>query len=227
MKPYVICHMMPSLDGRIVGSHWKVPRGYEEYERTGATYKADGWMCGRITMEGYAGKVPFAGKASKRSIPKTDFIAPNKAKSYAIALDPSGRLNWKSNHIDDDHIVEVLTEKASGAYLEYLQKKNISYIFGGKSEMDLKKVLGKLNKHFQIRKLLLEGGGKINGSFLAAGLIDELSVLLMPVADGSVGTAALFDVVTPNRKKVAFRLKLLAMKKLSSDILWLRYQIKK
>jgi 2,5-diamino-6-(ribosylamino)-4(3H)-pyrimidinone 5'-phosphate reductase len=25
MKPYVVCHMMPSVDGRIVLDHW--PRG--------------------------------------------------------------------------------------------------------------------------------------------------------------------------------------------------------
>ena len=60
-------------------------------------------------------------------------------------------------------------------------------MFGGKATIDLKSVLTKLRKHFGIEKLLLEGGGKINGSFLAADLIDELSVLIAPVADGTIG----------------------------------------
>ncbi|EEF59541.1 RibD family protein [Pedosphaera parvula] len=227
MKPYLICHMMPSVDGRIVGDRWKITGGYKEYERTGASFKTDGWMCGRVTMEGYAGKASFSGKAVGRNIPREDFIAPHKGKSYAVALDPSGRLNWKSNHIDADHIVEILAEKVSDSYLEFLQKKNISYIFGGKTQIDLKRVLEKLGKYFQIKKLLLEGGGKINGSFLAAGLIDELSLLLMPVADGTIGTASLFDIETPSRKKSVSRLKLLATKKLTSDILWLRYKVQK
>ncbi len=37
------------------------------------------------------------------------------------------------------------------------------------------------------------GGGRINGSFLAADLIDELSVLVAPIADGAMGTPSLFD----------------------------------
>jgi hypothetical protein len=34
---------------------------------------------------------------------------------------------------------------------------------------------------------------EIDGSFLAAGVIDELSLLFAPVADGSIGTPSLFD----------------------------------
>ena len=50
---------------------------------------------------------------------------------------------------------------------------------------------------------MLEGGGRINGGMLRAGLIDEVSVLVAPVVDGRIGTPALFDVdaddVTPHR----------------------------
>lgn len=87
----------------------------------------------------------------------------------------------------------------------------------------LGKVLAKLRKKFGIRKLLLEGGGKINGSFLAADLIDELSVLIAPVADGSVGTPTLFDVDAgegPARK-----LRLISVETLKGDLVWLRYKI--
>jgi hypothetical protein len=54
-------------------------------------------------------------------------------------------------------------------------------------------------KEFKIKKLLLEGGGKINGAMLGAGLIDGLSLLVAPVADGSMGTPTLFDLETPRR----------------------------
>ena len=34
-RPYVICHMVPSVDGRIVTTGWKLPPGVlAEYERT-------------------------------------------------------------------------------------------------------------------------------------------------------------------------------------------------
>ena len=109
---------------------------------------------------------------AKQSLPKTDFIATRESKSYAIAIDPSGKINWKSNHINSDHIIAVLTEQVSSDYLAFLQSNKVSYLFGGKAKIDLGKVLEKLTKEFKIKKLLLEGGGKINGAMLPAHLGD-------------------------------------------------------
>lgn len=192
-RPYVICHMAPSIDGRIVTKHWDVPRAlYSEYERTAGTFDADGWIIGRISMEPYAGKAKVP-RGAKKPIPRKDFIARRDAESYAIALDPSGKLRWESSSIDEEHVITVLTEGVSDDYLAFLQSTGVSYLFGGKKELNLARVLEKLAKEFGIRKLLLEGGGVINGSFLAADLIDELSILIAPVADGGIGTPALFD----------------------------------
>ncbi|HEX7421392.1 MAG TPA: dihydrofolate reductase family protein, partial [Thermoanaerobaculia bacterium] len=81
----------------------------------------------------------------------------------------------------------------------------------------------KLAGEFGIRTLLLEGGGKINGSFLGADLIDELSLLIAPVADGSTGTPSLFD----SEKGAARSLELISVQKLRDDIVWLRYRIRR
>lgn len=70
-----------------------------------------------------------------------------------------------------------------------------------------------------------EGGGKINGSFLAADLIDELSILVGPVADGSIGTPSLFDV--EDRRAPARNLKLISMEKRPGDMVWLRYRVRR
>jgi riboflavin biosynthesis pyrimidine reductase len=86
-------------------------------------------------------------------------------------------------------------------------------------------VLQKLRKELGIKTLLLEGGGKINGSFLAADLIDELSVLLAPVADGGVGTPSLFDA--KEGRGPARKLELLAVEKRKGDLVWLRYKVKR
>ncbi|HEV7766132.1 MAG TPA: RibD family protein [Thermoanaerobaculia bacterium] len=223
-RPYVICHMLPSLDGRIVLRDWKVPNATREYERTAATFDADAWIIGRISMEPYAGKARVPSRRNRERIAREDFIAEHDASSYAIAIDPSGKLTWRENNIDGEHVITILTESVSDDYLAFLQSKGVSYLFGGKSRIDLAKVLQKLRAHFGIRKLLLEGGGKINGSFLAANLIDELSILVAPVADGSIGTPALFDV--DDRRSPARKLKLLSIEKRSGDIVWLRYKVR-
>ena len=225
-RPYVICHMVPSLDGRIVVTGWDVPKSlHAEYESTAATFKADAWIIGRISMEPYAGKSKVPARKDPQPLARTDFIARRDAPSYAIALDPSGKLTWKSSSIDEEHVITVLTEQVSDDYLAFLQSRGVSYLFGGKTELNLRRVLQKLRKEFGIKKLLLEGGGKINGSFLAADLIDEMSVLIAPVADGGVGTPSLFDAKEgrgPTRS-----LKLMSVERRKADLLWLRYKVKR
>ena len=56
MKPYVICHMASSIDGRIVTSRWR-PEGHDpgpSYERLHTMFDADAWLIGRTTGQDYA-----------------------------------------------------------------------------------------------------------------------------------------------------------------------------
>lgn len=223
-RPYVICHMLPSIDGRIVLRDWKVSNATREYERTAATFDADAWIIGRVSMEPYAGKAKVPARKGGEPIPRKDFVAEHEASSYAIAIDPQGKLRWTKSDIDGEHVIAILTQQVSDDYLAFLQAKGVSYLFGGKSRIDLASVLERLRSLFGIEKLLLEGGGKINGTFLDANVIDELSILVAPVADGSIGTASLFDV--ENRRMPARSLKLLSIEKRPGDIVWLRYQVR-
>ena len=225
-RPYVICHMGPSVDGRIVTARWDVARTlYKEYERTAGSFDADAWIIGRVSMEPYAGRARVPKRRTRSRIPRTDFVAADAAESYAIALDPSGKLTWSSSSIDDEHVITVLTERVSDDYLAFLRERGVSYVFGGRRELDLRRVLRKLRSKFRIQRLLLEGGGKINGSFLAADLIDELSLLVAPVADGTIGTPTLFDA--EEEKGPARKLKLIAARRLAGDIVWLRYRVRR
>ena len=223
-RPYIICHMGPSTDGRIVTKGWPgIKTLSAEYERTARTFGADAWIVGRVSMQPIAGKSRFPRVKIERRIPRVDFVADSKAKSYAIAIDKSGKIAWQSGEIDGEHVVTVLSQRVSDDYLAFLRSRGVSYLFGGQREINLPRVLKKLRGRFGIRRLLLEGGGAINGSFLAAGLIDEVSLLVAPVADGSVGTASLFDVSSRPGPKRALRL--ISVRKLKGDIVWLRYKV--
>jgi len=216
--------MAPSVDGRIVVDDWPAVRELTaEYERTAASFGADAWIIGRVSMEPYAGKAKVPPGRHGAALPREDFIARDDASSYAIAIDPSGKLQWEAGHIDEDHVVTVLTQEVSDRYLAFLRGKGVSYVFGGRRRIVLPTVLRKLRSRLGIRRLLLEGGGKINGSFLAADLIDELSVLIVPVADGGVGTPTLFDAVEGPGQ--ACRLKLLRVERCRGDLLWAQYRV--
>lgn len=197
--------MLTSLDGKIIGKYLETERGAfftEEYERIHASYGCNAWMCGRITMEeGFTlGNTLDLKHDGAPSIPRTDYVANKEAKSYAIAVDPSGKLGWQENsiaswneHRTDDHIIEVLSEQVPDAYLAYLKNLGISYIFGGKERLNFTVVVEKLKHLFGIDRLMLEGGGFLNGSLLNEGLVDELSLIVVPMVDGASNAVTLFE----------------------------------
>ena len=224
MKPYVICHMMTSVDGRIKTDRWNLKKSDDVYEKIGGKIKSDGWIVGRTTAEELADSKSRKAVAAKSPIDKTDFVAEHRAKSFAVSIDPKGKVNWKSGKLDSDHVIEVLTENVSSEFLHYLRGKKVSYIFGGETSLDLAVVLKKLKKLFGIKRIIVEGGGTNNGSFLQAGLIDELSLIVAPVADGTLGDPTLFDLVPQKSTSAATPLKLMSVKRLKKNFLLLRYK---
>lgn len=231
-KPYVICHMASTIDGRIVSANWgnkelaKQFSGF--YEACHETFESQAWMLGRVSLEkdfSKGGKPELI--APEGTIKREPFIGSREAKSFAVAVDSKGKLGWRSNEIGGDHIIAVLVEEVSDEYLYYLQRKKISYIFAGKKELDLKSALHQLAELFPISTLMLEGGGHLNGSLLNEGLIDELSILLLPVADGTPNSPTVFEVSEYLHKNPATQFSLTEVQKLEHDVLWLKYKVRR
>jgi riboflavin biosynthesis pyrimidine reductase len=227
MRPRVICHMAASIDGRIVVDGWpaRVSEAVRrEYEQIHASYDAQGWICGRVTMEPMAKRLRSEAEVATEhgGTPREDFRAPGDFDSFAFAVDPSGRLAWESNDIGGDHVVAILSERVSDEYLASLREHGVSYVLAGTRDVDLPHALEAIGSSFGVRTLMLEGGGRINGTMLRAGLVDEVSLLVAPAVDGRIGTPALFDAEgdAPPR-----RLALAHVERRDADVLWLRYKV--
>ena len=80
-----------------------------------------------------------------------------------------------------------------------------------------------LNTEFGVERLAVLGGGKINGGFLEAGLIDEISLLLAPGIDGRSGQPALFDGIRDYASYKPYSLKLKSVETVGEGVLWIRY----
>jgi len=221
--------MLASIDGRIVVGDWPLSAdARRQYELVHATYEPDGWICGRVTMEPFAKHVRSADEVRRERAagePREDFVAPGDHDSFAFAIDSSGRLAWESNDIDGDHVVAILSERVSDEYLAFLRERGVSYLLAGAREVDLAAALAKIAARFPVRTLMLEGGGRINGGMLRAGLIDEVSLLVAPIVDGRMGTAALFDVDADGGDSAPCRLVLDSVDRRADDMLWLRYRV--
>ncbi|MFD2721336.1 dihydrofolate reductase family protein [Hymenobacter monticola] len=224
MKPHVICHMMASLDGRIITQRWGPRPNTKAYETTAARFTSQAWLCGRVTFEKDFTDGLQPDLQPGATVPdRHDFIADKAATSFAIAIDAHGKLGWESGHIDDDHIISVVSEQVSDEYLAYLRRVGVSYIFGGAQELDFKLVLDKLSQQFPIETILLEGGGHVNGSLLRTGLVDEISLLQYPVVDGAAGSAAVFE--QGDEPGPATQLRLKHVEQLPEGLVWLRYDV--
>lgn len=199
MKPYVICHMMAPLDGRVVVENWSngPDADYEErvaiYGEAQQPFASNVFICGRVTLQ------PFARGKARRPLPtdkaaRPTYFAKRDAGGFAVILDPSGKLHWQSDEIWGSHLVMVLSEEVSDSHLCELAERGISYIVAGKNRnINLVRLLDVLSRELKAERILVEGGGVINGRFLAAGLIDEISVVIYPAIDGTSGTRTIFE----------------------------------
>ena len=192
IRPYVICHMMTSIDGKVTGDFLYSEKGIEvseTYYEINRQLKGDAFACGRVTMESSFtnGFKPDLSAFVNAEIPDGDYIA-MKHNYYAVSFDTNGKVGWTDGKIHDDdegyndcHIIEVLSENTPKEMLAYYRSIGVSYIFAGGNNIDIKIALNKLYSIFGIKKLLLEGGSIINGAFLRAGAVDELSLLTAPI----------------------------------------------
>ncbi len=223
-RPYIICHMASSVDGKIDGSALRnvLPAG--EYEALHSKLGGNAWICGRTTMQQHFSEAdPFVSTSNTHAGPQPVHVA-RRANSYAIAVDTTGKLRWSSGDLQGDHLICVLSERVPTDYLEMLREKEISYIVAGSNSVDLNEAVTLLAEHFGIETLLLEGGGHINGGFLQAGLVDEVSLLLAPGIDGRHEIAAVFDgLVDSNRTAVPLKLK--SVEQREGGALWIRYEV--
>ena len=230
MKPHVICHMLISLDGRIHPSRWtQSPDGDRKvwssaYERVHETLGGDAWLVGRVTMaemskaDAHPPEGPFA-------VTRPHHFARHHADSYAIAFDRSGKLHFSKPDVGGGHVVVLLGPNVPDSHLAELTKDGVSYVVAADEGMDARPLLELLGRELGILRLLVEGGGNVNGSMMAAGVVDELSILLAPAIDGAVGITGVFEVPDARGLAGMTRLRLTSSETLEHGVVHLRYAV--
>lgn len=228
MKPYVICHMVSSLDGRTLGSRWR-PQGIDSaslFERLHDQLGGDAWVIGRVTGQEFAKTQAPYPDHTDQSFHREPWLARRGADAYGVVLDAHGKITWRRADIGGDPIVVVLTEQVSDAHLAGLRKEGVSYIFAGERELDLGLALEILNRELGVERLMVEGGGTANGAFLRAGLIDEISLVICPAVDGAKGAPSVFDSPDESAPRAPVQaMTLESTQTLDGGAVWLRYRL--
>lgn len=185
----MVCHIFMSVDGKISGEFMSDPAALparNEYGKLRSVFDCDAMVYGVTTMVESYGAYDGEGRDPSDS-DRSDYVAPHDQSTYMVSIDGRGTVAYESGAISRGgrppaHVIEVLTDRASDAYLGYLREKGVSYIFAGSSEVDCAEALRKMSDLFGIERTMVAGGGKVDQSFLASGCLDELSLVVAPVA---------------------------------------------
>jgi len=223
-RPYIICHMMASLDGRIDCDMTEQIDDTNHYYEALDQLECPSVMEGKITLVKHSA-LPglFQGTQPYKDAGRQVYKAV-EAKGYAIGVDTSGTLLWGDDTTEHfgKPLLMILSEKASEEYLDYLKSKQISYLTIGQDAIDLKAAMEILHREFGVQRLAVVGGGHINGSMLDLGLIDEVSMMYGYGIDGREGMAAAFDGRPMNRGPVRLTFKSVTEQ---DGIVWMRYLV--
>ena len=222
MRPYIICHMMSLLDGRIDCDVTEQIEGGDEYYEALGQLGCPSTLMGRVTMQmHYALPEPFDAE-DKSSIGNEQCHAAIRAKGYIVAIDTMGKLRWPQNQFDGMPLLVITSEACPKEYHDTLTKQHISWVATGKDGIDLPKAMEILCKEFGVERLSVTGGGNINGAFLKAGLLDEVSMMWCPGIDGRKGMAAAFDGLDADIAPT--KLQLMSVERMGETI-WAKYKV--
>lgn len=223
-KPYIVCHMKMSIDGRIDCAMTEKIQGVTEYYETLEALEAPSTLSGRNTAELEMAEEGFFKPVSDLPYGKIGFSKNMDAKCYEIITDTHGKLLWADDRHDEKPMLIITSEQVSQKYLDYLDHKKISWIACGEESIDLTKAMEIQYNEFGVKRLAIVGGVTINGAFLVAGLLDEVSLLVGPAIDGRAGMTAVFDGISADHEPFDLRFK--SVKTYEDGALQIRYEVK-
>ena len=235
MKPKIICHIMSSVDGRLLNERWTEPYDgtpatalLQVYASIGRDLDTDAWMFGKNTLRAiFPYKWSIDGHTISSDYPAV-FIGERHSERIFIVADPEADIYFTSSVLRGDNILVIVGRNATEEYLTHLREKRISYLIVNDAT-DLREGLEAVGREFGIRYVSVQGGGILNGALLADGLIDELSLVLYPGIDGVSGIPSIFEYMGGATEYPAQgqRLQLLSASQREYGVMWMRYEFHK
>ena len=182
-RPYVILSAAMTLDGKIGKNTTKIKLSSKKdkirVHRLRA--KVDGILIGKNTLDADNPTLSVRYTRGKNPV--------------RILLDSRGTIKSSSKIIQSCNKIPTIvatTSLISKKNLLRLEKFPLEVIKCGKTSVDILRLLKILHKK-RIKKILLEGGGTINWSFLKRGLVDELIITIAPYILGGSDSVTLVE----------------------------------
>jgi len=182
-RPYVILSAAMTLDGKIAKGRTKIKLSSknDKIRVHKLRAKVDGILIGKNTLD--------------TDNPMLNVRYVTGKNPVRILLDSRGTIKSSSKIIQSCSKISTIiatTQLISKKNLSRLEKFPLEIIKCGNSSVDVVKLLKILQKK-GMKKILLEGGGTLNWSFLKRGLVDELIITITPYILGGSDSVTLVE----------------------------------
>ena len=208
-RPYVILSAAMTLDGKIETkmSKLKLSSKKDTVRVHKLRAKVDAILIGKNTLE-----------IDNPTLSVRHTVGKNPIR---IILDSHGTIKSSSKILqtcDKIQTIIVTTNLISAANLSRLRKFPIQIITCGNSSVNISKLL-KILHNKGIKKIIVEGGGTINWSFLKHGFVDELIITIAPYILGGSNSKTLVEGDGFKNLLSATKLKLKKIQKINNELI--------
>lgn len=211
--------MLISVDGRLEGFPPDVARYYE----LAGQLPHDAILAGSGTMVAAAADAGVDLRQDDDTLPKKLGPLTDPDRPLLIIIDSRGQLtrfDWLRETGLFGDVLVLGSTRTPESHLRRLRGANVEFEVFGSERVDLEPALVHLREQRAIEAVRVDAGPGLNGALLAAGLLDEISVLLAPYLVGS--GRSFLDGLTGNGPP---KLELAASEPQPDDHMWLRYSV--
>jgi 2,5-diamino-6-(ribosylamino)-4(3H)-pyrimidinone 5'-phosphate reductase len=218
-RPFVYVNMSMTADGKIASANRRIDSFGSPRDQAHLYYlrsRADAIMVGARTVE--AGPVQLdAGSLRHRRWRLQHGLAEQPLR---VVVSGSGSVNPGAEIFRNRNspVLVLVTERITSFRLKRLQRVAAEVKIAGKTEIDFTGVLAWLNRAWQVRRVLVEGGGELNAALFRCGLVDELHLTLCPRILGGREAPTLAHGVGAANLADACRLRLISVRRVGDEL---------
>lgn len=221
-KPQVSIIMASSIDGKITLSNYEKVKFASYEDKKFLLKKRSEYDCiimGALTVK--------KGSSSTTS----DLIKEKPKQPLNVLISTDLNLNpSKLRYFKDDEIKRVIFTTSKSPVKKRKELEKFSEIIIVKKDknglVDVKEVYESLVNQFDCKKILIEGGGLLNKSFIEKNLVDDLYLTICPIIISDIKARSFVEGAGLTKEHIK-KLKLLNLKRNKSGELFLHYKFKK
>lgn len=227
-RPRVTVYNEVSLDGRLEGFAADPVR----YYRLGFRWRSDAILVGSATAQAFGPP-----ESTEEQVAGGPDVAPvpvhpgfeglvEEPRPLLVIPDSRGRVrNWRHALAQPWYRAGIALVSAAtpAEYLDHLTRRGVDHVLAGVDHVDLAGAFELLHDRHGVRSVRTDAGGTLAGALVAAGLVDEIAVILSPCLAGRPDAAPLVRLPRPLTDQ-GLPLRLVETAHLDDDALWLRYE---